>query len=173
MKKVIKMLIIVVIIAVFTLPAAASEDTDKHLDSFEDVLPDGFSGITDDTDRLVSMVGIDALLSEIVSALGGGGKVLALFAALLGGIALAALASRSHEGHSSFVGAGVGVILSAMLLSTVMPIFSEVTESISEATDFFAACIPVTCAVSVSGGGVDTAAAQAVGMTAWSLFIST
>ncbi len=164
MKKLIKMLIIVVIIVVFTLPAHAQESTDKHLDSFENILPEEFCGLTEDTDELISRVGIDALLWEIFSAAREGGGALAFFAVLLGGIAVSAFAEMSHARHAADTSAVVGILLSSIILVSVIPLFDGVLEGISEATDFFAACIPVMAAVGVAGGGVGTAGAQAVGM---------
>lgn len=164
MKKLVKMLIIVVTIAVFTLPVAAEENVDKHLSDFENILPEHLSGITEDEEKLISSVGIDALLHDVISALCEGGGALAFFAVLIGGVAISAVADRCHVRHTEDASRAVGILLSAVTLTTVVPLFDGVLSGLSEATDFFAACVPIMAAVGVAGGGIAGAGVQAVGM---------
>lgn len=162
MKKIIKILIIVVILTAFALPASAKE-ADEYIKEFESGLPDEYKGITEDGE-LSDIIGPGALLSEVISIITGrGGEVVSFLLLLLSGVSLMALSSVGGR-LSETASIGVSAVVSCVALLRVAPLFIEVCDSVNAMSEVFAVFIPVASAISVSGGAVNTAAVGAVGM---------
>ena len=164
MRKIVKLLIIVVTITAFSLYAQANE-TDEYLEKFEEILPDGYKGLSESTEELVSLVSLESLLGEIFSALSGRrGEILSFFLLLLGCATLLSVAGLSKGKLSRVCCAGVGMICSVLIFERLCGLFVEMSEALDEINKFFSALIPVMSAVTVAGGGSSTAAVSAVGM---------
>ena len=159
------MLTIIVIIPVLTLNCSADEITDKHLSEFEEILPEEFSGLGSEPERIEALVGLDGVIGEILLAVEGSlpGCVELLFL-LLGGVLLGALCERLEGGLGALSAFGIGAVVSVVLTRRLSDLFSALGEDITELSQFFSALIPILSGVTLSGGGVSTAAAHAAAM---------
>ncbi len=163
MKKISKIIIIVVIFALFSISASAKEPED-HISDFEEILPEGFEGITNGA-SLSESVGLPAVLSEVLSILKGeGAQVLAFLFFLLGAAIIYSIAELYSEHLQRAVCTGVGISLSLAVFLRVAPLFFGTISSLEEANRFFGSLIPVFSAVSVSAGSVSSGASCALGM---------
>ncbi len=163
-KKIWKMLIILVILSAFSLQASASESVDKYIDEFAQLLPDGTTDPTD-PDSLVASVSIDALLDELFAALSDRrGEIFSLFLLLLGISVLLAVAAMAPEGVRAVTECGAGVVCSAVLITRLMSVFEQTTESLISLGDFFRSAAPILAAISLAGGGTGTASVQTAGI---------
>ena len=165
MIKIIKMTIIVVIFLGFGLKVSADGYSDEQLSSFDKILPDGLSGITEDTDKLIDRVGIEALISEIKGIIErDGSQVVVFFLSCVGLGTLMALASAVSSKLARVAGVCVGATVSLGIFVGLCDVFSSVEENLAKLCEFFGSAIPIFTAVSVSSGAVGTASVQAVGM---------
>jgi len=164
MKNVVKILIIVVIISLFSVPAAASE-ADKYLEEFGGILPDGCSDAADSPEKLSEAVGLRALLSELGAALEGRrGEIFAFFLLSLGCAVLVAVASFSDGAITKHSARGVGIICTLTLFTSLFFLFSETKGALGEMSTFFSASLPILLTVTAASGGAATATVGAVGM---------
>ena len=132
MKKYIKIITIVVILAIFTLPAAANEVPGGYISEFGEILPEGFEDFSD-TEKLSSLVGVDALLSVIMGAVSGEGTALgAFFLLLLGTLTLSPLAQAFKTTLSDTVDAAVSTVSALLVFGALFPVFSEAIRRIYE-----------------------------------------
>lgn len=156
-----KILIIVVILAIFSLTAEAAEP-EEYIEMFESGLSEEYkNSLSDDA---FSDVGLGALLFEVISIITGrGGEVVSFLLLLLGGVALISLSSLGGK-LSGAAAMAVSIILCCSALWQVIPLFLEVAESISAISEVFAIFVPVASAITVSGGGLNTAAVGGVCM---------
>ena len=164
MKNALKMLIIVVVFSLFTIPASAS-DADKYLDEFGGILPDGYSGIVEDSGSLTEAVGLRAILSELGAAIEGRRGEIASFFLLSLGCAVLVSAASLFDGALMRCGAsGVGMICSLALFASMIPLFSETRAALESMSSFFSSSLPILLALTAASGGATTASVGAVGM---------
>ena len=162
MRKIVKILIIVVIISIFSIPSYAKEP-DDYIEEFDKIIPEDAKYA--DAEELFSSIGGDALIYEILSAVRGtGGRIFSLFLLLLGSLILMSAATAYGGKFSEAAGAGVAVIVCSALLFAALPPLSEAARGMEGLAKFFSAFIPVSSGLLVSGGAVSTASASAVGM---------
>ena len=165
MRKLAFLLSIVVIFAVFVLPASAEESVEGYLSEFESILPEEMSGIAEGGEEIVEKFSLKGLLIEIFSsATGEGSAVVAFFLTLVGSLAVSVLASSCHESFAKQTEAAVGVIIALALFPTVSAALSSVSRSLSELSEFFTALTPIAVGITALGGGATTAGVQASGM---------
>ena len=162
MKKVIKILIIVVILCIFSLPVSAKEP-DEYIKEFDGVISQIGGGTS--SKELFDSVGTEAFLYEILAPLSGGvGRIASLILLLLCGLVLMSVASLV-EGKLGDAGCvGVSVIVSLAVMSVAVPPLREASEGILRISEFFSLFIPVASGILVSGGAMNTAMASAAGM---------
>ena len=164
MRKLSLLLIIVVIFALFALPASA-EEVDGYIKDFENILPGEFSEIGSDAEKITERLGIERILSDIAGVIRGeGGIVFGFFLTLIGFVALMALPLPSNDRISSAVRASVGISASVVIFTSLSGIFEGISTSLEEISTFFASLIPIAVGVTALGGGASTAAVQASGM---------
>lgn len=168
MKKLRRLLFIIpAVLLVFAVPVFAEGETDNYWSDFEERLPDGvdISG----EDEVISAVGIDALLSLIVSALsdnvGGAVSFLALLLGVSFLMALAECAAPSESpAFSRHISAGISTVSSLLIFGRIAPVCFSVREGIINLSVFFSSIVPVFTAVLSAGGSVNSAATQALNM---------
>ncbi len=162
MKNIIKMLIIIVVMSVFTVKASAKEP-DDYIKDFESVLPDGFENIVSDEPE--SALGPEALLLEIRAILNKRySSAAAFFLSLVGALAFMSLSSLCPEGMRETAVKGVAMISAVFIGGVLVKMFAEISESLSSASAFFSSLIPIMSAITLAGGGVKSAAIGAMGM---------
>ena len=138
------------------------------LDRFEEVLPSGMGDLA--SAEGISALGIDKLISEILSLISGGiGSVAPVFLLALGGGMLAALGSLVGTKMSGRAASMISVILSLSLLAVLYPSISAALGALGELSGFFGSLMPVVSAIPILGGGVSTGATASMGMqlTLW------
>lgn len=166
MRKIYFLLIIVVIMPLFTINCSADDGVDGYISDFEDILPDGFEGISD-TDNLMEMADLSALVYEVVRALSEGkGDIVGFFFTLLGSAALMSVGSICHDKLSGAVQTSVGVVSSVLIFTSITPLVNMVGDTIVKISEFFSSLIPITVGISALGGGITTAGVQGSGMYA-------
>ena len=164
MKRILKLILVVTVIAAFSMSASAAE-ADKYIEQLEDILPENAVWVTD-TEKLVSSVGAGALLEELGAVLSGRrGEIFAFFLLLLGVCTLSSAAAFVPEGIREVTECGVGLICSALIIERVLVIFSETLSSLSSLGEFFGAAAPIMASISLAGGGTGTAAVELAGIT--------
>lgn len=166
MKKTLILLSIVVILPIFGLNVAAEDKVDGYISDFENILPEGFEGLSD-TDNLMERAELSTLLSQVVRALSDGkGDIAAFFFTLLGSVVLMSVGALCHDRLSDTVQTAVGIVASVLIFSSINPLITMVGDAIEQISAFFASLIPITVGISALGGGVTTASVQASGMYA-------
>ena len=173
MRKRVILLTILVIIPIFTLSVSASESTDKYLDKFADILPDEYSSITENTDEIYGMVGLDGIISAALSLFSERrGEIFSFASLLLGGVALMGLVGVLPVGLNETCSVGIGAVIAVSTSGVLSGFFSSLGEDIERVCEFFAALIPLFSAVTVAGGGIESAAAHAAAMNTTVAFVS-
>ena len=173
MKNIRIFLTILVIIPLFSTICYAEDAADKYISEFEEAVPDGIFDGDLDSSELQSSLGIDSLISELVSLVSREkGSIVGFFMTLVGMLVLLSAASAVSGSLSTVVSAAVGTVVSVSVFSSVYGIFSSVSSAISEANEFFASIIPVSVGITSLGGGTFVAGVQATGMAMTAAAIS-
>lgn len=148
------------------------EEADALLGELADALPEGFTVDITDPEALDGAVGVRGLFSLFLSAWEGErGECLSFFILLLGCAAFFALAGLMREGVLGSVGeigeAAISAVLAVTVCERVAAVAEGTVRGLSEANALFGTLMPVMSAVTLSGGGSSSAAAQAgvMGMT--------
>ncbi len=137
------------------------------ISDFYDLLP---TGVNIDEDGVVSRLGFDALLGEIIGITkGAGSTILSFFLLLLGLGVLISLSSLVGERIGTIAESGVATLASFAIFMCLYPVLCEATEATRELTSFFTALVPVLLSYLALGGGVVTAGTASVGLqfTIW------
>ncbi len=164
MKKIAILLTILVILPIFSVICSAEDYVDEYISDFENVLPEGFEGLSD-VEKLLDAASPDSLLSYIIGGVSGEkSRLVGFFLTLIGSSALISLASMSHGTLSAQAQCAVGVVCSLLIFSQIKPLLGTVTEGVTQLSRFFASLIPLTVGITALGGGAAGASAQAVGM---------
>ena len=143
-----------VLFMLFSLPASASDASEEYLEKFYEA----FGG-----EQLSGRIGVEELLSEIILALtDGGGRIFTFLAFSLGGAMLVAASSMLTEGKS-VQSATVGLVVIGMY-SQIYELAGYAMEALEKMSEMFFTLIPIMCGVTLAGGGVSTAGAEATSM---------
>lgn len=166
MRKLLILLSIVVILPLFSLNISAEDKVDDYISDFENILPEGFEGMSD-TDKLMERAELSTLFSEIVSALSDGkGDIAAFFFTLLGSVTLMSVGALCHDRLSGAVQTSVGIVCSVLIFLSISPLINMISDAIEKISSFFASLIPIAVGITALGGGVTTASVQGSGMYA-------
>ena len=140
--------------------------TENWLEEFNSILSEN-SASSVNPDDLISKVGIDALLDEILSAVKKEGGVVLSFLMLLFGIAV--LMSVAENGliladSALFKGVNVGisVISSVLIFGRIGEACHAVLDGLEKIGNFISASLPVLTGISAASGNVNSAAVQAL-----------
>lgn len=167
-KKMLPVLLAVIAFFVFSIPALADggEVADGLMSDFEAALPEDSPINVED---LISHVGFDAILSEIVSSFRSeSGEIVSFFLTVLG-IALSFSIVElgrdlGSQKLSRTAAAAVSAIAALLVFSSLNMLVSSVAQSLSAVSEFFSGIIPVMTGVAVAGGAVGSAAVQGTNM---------
>lgn len=152
----------------FGFPTFADDSAQNFKDSFYDAIPDDFEWMSDE-ENLLSGVGIDSLINELISAfMAGRGEFFSFFSLILGISLLLCLAEFApfieSSAFSSHISGGIAMISGIVIFNSIEPTFSSVKSGIDTMGDFFSSIIPILTGINVAGGNVGTAGVQAVNM---------
>ena len=152
-------------------PTVASADfVDDALTDYGDIVPEGEAG-ADDAELLRDAVGIKAIMSDILLAISGQrGDIAVFFMTLFGVTVLTSLSSSQLSGFlsselASTSESAIAAVGSVLVFEQLQGLVGAVTAAIGELSGFFGALVPIMTAITASGGGAGTAAAQASGMS--------
>ena len=155
---------IVVIMPLFLISASAGKSVQDYLIDFEEILPNGMSGLTGNG-IIAEKFDIEGVLHEILSSFyNERGECLKFLLLLIGGVAIFAIASGCSENFVKHTEAGVGLIVSLSVFPTISLALSSVAHSLMEIGTFFNALTPIVIGVTALGGGASSSAVQASGM---------
>lgn len=166
--KIIKVAAIISLLAsTFFMSSYKYETKDDALSDFSDILPEGEE--LQDGEELSKKLGIDSVLSELISAVSLGlPDAVSLFLLLLGISALAMAAASSppfeNPAFSSHISMATAAVASLLIFSRLFPMYESVKEGIESISAFFGAAVPVLTGVLYAGGELNSAASGAVGM---------
>lgn len=153
---------------ILTFAYDGEDEAESFWNEYKESIPDG-EWVPESEKDVISGVGIDALLSEILSAASGEGGRAALFFAMIFGIAILMSVSEAafpveNQALSKAVSASVAMISSVMIFEKIGPICFSVKESLTVLTDFFSSLIPIFTAILTAGGNINSAPVQALNM---------
>ena len=173
-----KLLICILLFTFFSMlfvfqSSAESTEEKTAMDELYEIIPeevlDKYS-----TEELMSAIGIEALFSEIFSAVSGSfGKISSFFATLLFVAILISLSEASLVSDSIKTTAGVVTVSSLSVFYLLYPVIMSVKEALYSASAFFSGLIPIISAVSAASGSISTAGAEALNMNVTFGIIST
>lgn len=169
MRRMVKMLIIVGIFAVFTLPCCGKE-AEEYIEEFEQILPEEIE--IGDGDKLVSSLGVDGLLSEIFASFSGRkGEIFSFLLILLGSVLLTSLAGMGEGELSESCEVAVNISCTLLIFSKIGALFAEIADSLSEISQIFSSAVPIMTGISLASGASATSAVQNswVTLTLWLL----
>ena len=167
MIKIKKISLVLVIISLFSLPVSAkAADSGDYVTDFENILPENSNF---ESDEILSSVGPDKLLSEILSSVSESGGELVSFFLLLLGIGLLTSFVDVSSGLLgtrlfSAVRAGVSGICALLIFSRLEGLVLSVGENLDLISGFFSSLIPIITGILLSSGAVSSAGIQAVNM---------
>ena len=162
-------LIFLALTAFFCIAASAeSEDVaDDILQDFYDALPEGEEQLSD-SGQLLLRVGMDGLISEIISVVSDGSGALFSFFALLFGISVVFVlgegASHTFGSLDGAVPSGIFAIGSVVIFSQLSPVIKSVESGLGELSSFFSSVMPIFSALNVASGNMNLASVQAFNM---------
>lgn len=163
MRKFAKMLIIVGIIAAFSLPCYGKEAED-YIEEFENIMPEELE--LDEGDELLSSLGVDALLSELFASLDERrGEIFRFFLVLLGCLLLFSLVGMGEGELGNICETAIGVVCTILVFSKIGALFVEIADSLSEISAFFEVAVPIMTGISLASGSAASAAVQNSSMT--------
>ena len=156
-------------ISFFTVGVGADDgvksDTDRLIEDYLNTVPDGMT-VSTDTDELIGSLGVGALLEEVAAAISGvSGRVVSFFFLLLGTSVLLALASTLGDSIGSVISPIVSSVAALAVFFRIMPLVTELRESLDVISGFFSALVPLFCSAMALGGATASAGTASVGMS--------
>lgn len=156
------------IFSVSSLAYGEEETVTSIWEEFCKIAP-GDSQLSLDGEEMISGVGIDSLLSEIISSIKGeGGRALSFFLMLFAMAMLIALAESGYPfenaAFSKHVSAAIAMIAAVIIFGRIGPVCFSVKESLLFLTDFFSSLVPILTAILTAGGNIHAAPVQALNM---------
>jgi stage III sporulation protein AE len=160
------LLLALIVVILLPTPTFAVGEADGLWQDYLDILPGGNSDSS--PDDVLSEVGFDALIEEILSAVGQGISPATSFFALVMCLATIVLMTDSVGIGDSRDGKGtsgvVSVIAAATLLINMRGVLSAVRDGLCELSVFLTGLLPVLSGILAAGGSYESAAMQAVNM---------
>lgn len=168
-KKLVAISLFLLLFSLFAVGASAKEE--EILTDFYSVIPSEYAELKEQ-DRLISNIGFEAIVADILAAFSDTrGSTVSFFMLLFGFSVLIAVASEVNDlGISSknSVGpvaeAAVCTLSSAVIFSSLYGVTETVRGSLESICDFFGSLLPIVTAVCAASGEISSAAVQATNM---------
>ena len=163
------LLIAALLIGAFSTHASAVS-TDEILDEYVESLPEDGVDIKD-SEALFEAVGFERFLEEVTDVLAEHrGELLSLFLSLLALTLLSSVCSLFGTSpifreYSDILSAAVSALCGVLIFERLRSLIATVSSAIDELSAFFSTIVPIATALTASGGGTASAAAQASGMS--------
>ena len=168
MKKAKKYLLFCIVLTAFFLlfpvTALAEGKGEDLIEEYKNNLPEGIE-VPTDPGELISSLGPDALLSELLSAFGRSRGRIASFMLLLFGVSiLTALASQVSGELAPEIRVGACSVSALAVFLRLLPLVSEISDSLSTLSAFFSGTVPVLLSALAMSGGAGASAGASVGI---------
>ncbi len=157
-------LVIAAALSVFVLPVCAQGEAEDFLSELRTHLPPVLR--TEEPEELLARVGVRGLCEEIYASLIGEGGAMAAFLLLcLGSTVLIAVAAHSvSDGGTASLLEGLAAAMMGIAVFEPLNASAHATEQLlSETAAFFGAVSPILQGITLAAGGVQSAAAGALG----------
>lgn len=167
MKKTVRVLLLFgFLFSLFAIPSYASGSEDEFWKSFTELTD---ADLPREYGDVLASVGIESLLSEILSAVGDGvGRAASFLVMLLGICVILSVAESGSPMESRLLtqhgAAAISMISAVLIFGAIGPLAFSVRDSLSVLSSFFSGLIPIMTGILSAGGNVSSAAAQAVNM---------
>ena len=156
-----KILLPIILFLLLSVPSFAVGE--EYIDEFSDI-----SGLSAED---VENIGADAIIDEIIASLTRErGDIMAFSFFTLGSLLFLAVIGESFGGKSTVRWASCAVSVGIFMNSCKL--FFGVCDTLESLGEFFSAATPVMCGITLAGGGVGSATAEALGMGLAISFIS-
>lgn len=162
-KQLVFLLFVCLFSACFVCVSSAAEK-EEFLAQIQEILPPSLRA--EDTEDLLSQVGIRGLLSEILSAVSGGRSALMAFLFLcLGSTVLVCAAAHctADAALSSLLEGMAAAMMGVVIFEPLRDSALAAVQMLSETVAFFGAAAPIMHGITLAAGGVQSAAAGAMG----------
>ncbi len=157
---------VIAILLLVLSPVRATAAPEDYIDDLEQVLPDELPFDATDPNSLSLAVGFERILLEIGGILKDkGGELVSFLLTLVGIVTMAALGRSVDTELRPTVSAAISAVSAVMVASRILPAVSAVGEAMCEVSDLFGGLIPIFSGITIAGGGVNTAAVSATGMS--------
>ena len=157
---------VIAILLLVLSPVRATAAPEDYIDDLEQVLPDELPFDATDPNSLSLAVGFERILLEIGGILKDkGGELVSFLLTLVGIVTMAALGRSVDTELRPTVSAAISAVSAVMIASRILPAVSAVGEAMCEVSDLFGGLIPIFSGITIAGGGVNTAAVSATGMS--------
>lgn len=162
------LLLLLVFNFLFCTSSIYASESQKIVEEFNQVLPDGFT--VDLSDSEGSYLGLDRILAEIISSIEGkNGEIVSFFLTLFGfSILLCIVKSGSSifdSGIDKSVSVSVLTLASVSIFSSILPLFESLRDTLSTLCTFFGGALPVLTSVTTLMAESTTASVQAANMS--------
>ncbi|MBP3592852.1 MAG: hypothetical protein J6K14_10260 [Clostridia bacterium] len=156
-------MIFICFLSAFFACACSAAEEEALLSELREVLPPALRA--EDTESLLSRVGVRGLMEEILASLSGEGSALMAFLLLcLGSTVLVSAAHATAEASlSSLLEAMAAAMMGLVIFGPLKECALAAVEMLSETVAFFGAAAPILHGITLAAGGVQSASAGAMG----------
>ena len=150
-------------VSLLATSASAQGEAEALLSELREILPPSLR--TENTEQLLSRVGVRGIFEEILAALSGEGGAFASFLLLcLGSAVLIAAAHAVADGSAASLLEGLAAAMMGIVIFEPLGACAEATvRQLNESAAFFGAASPIMHGITLAAGGVQSAAAAAMG----------
>ena len=162
MKNALKLLIIVVIVSAFTVCASA-DTVEDYINDYEEIVPDELRDMQSEIKN--GRFDIAAFFEEVIGVISGRiPGAIGFLSALLGLTLLMGSAGLLPDKLRGVTDSSLSALSALFVGGIAASAFSEIVGAIDTVSSFFSGAVPILCSITLAGGGVSGAAAQAAGM---------
>lgn len=157
-------LVFICLLSAFFACACSAAEEETLLSELREILPPALR--TEDTESLLSRVGVRGMMEEILASLSGDGSALMAFLLLcLGSTVLVSAAAHAtaEDSLSSLLEGMAAAMMGLVIFGPLKECALAAVEMLSETVAFFGAAAPILHGITLAAGGVQSASAGAMG----------
>ncbi len=141
--------------------ALAEGEADTLIGEYLEIMPEG----TADPDELISLLGPDALLRELLSGLTRErSRIVSFFLLLIGLSVLIAISGNVSGELAPLIRASASSVAALAIFERLLPLISEIAETFSVLSGFFSSVAPILISAVAMGGGASTSGTASLGV---------
>lgn len=155
------LLLLALFLSVGSVTVLAEGEADGLLEEYRELMP----GEDTDPEELISSLGPDALLRELLSGISGERSEIVSFLLLLIGLSVLIALSGNLTGElSALVRAAASTVASLAIFERLFPLIDEVSETLTAVSGFFSSLAPLLISAVAMGGGTLTSGTASLGI---------